>query len=97
MTEADGTTEEVSKEFTTKLKATQQGACQILNLDIGEINLNLLGLVVDIAPISIDVTAVPGNGNLLGNLLCAVAGLLDPSNALARFLDNLLGTLFTTP
>ena len=48
-------------------------ACDILTLDVGAIFLDLLGLQVDVAPISIDVTAVPGAGNLLGNLLCAVA------------------------
>lgn len=52
-------------------------SCKILDLDIGRITLNLLGLVVDIAPIRIDIDAVPGPGNLLGNLLCALVGLLD--------------------
>jgi hypothetical protein len=51
--------------------------CDILILDIGRITLDLLGLVVDIAPISIDITAVSGPGNLLGNLLCALVGILD--------------------
>jgi hypothetical protein len=45
---------------------------------------------VNIEPISIDTTAAPGAGNLLGNLLCAVAGLLEPSSALADFLGDLL-------
>ncbi len=66
-----------------------QAVCDILNLDIGAIDLNLLGLALDVAPISLDLTAVSGAGNLLGNLLCAVAGLLDPLG----FLDILLGTL----
>jgi len=52
--------------------------CEILELDIGPIHLDLLGLVIDIAPIRIDITAESGPGNLLGNLLCALAGLLDP-------------------
>jgi len=68
---------------------TQQGSCSILDLDIGAIHLDLLGLVVDLAPIHLDITAVSGAGNLLGNLLCAVAGLLDPNG----FLNTLLGTL----
>jgi hypothetical protein len=95
VTKADGTTETVRKEFTTVLTASQQsGSCKILKLDIGRINLDLLGLVVNISPISIDVTAVPGAGNLLGNLLCAVAGLLDPNQGLADFLNDLLDRLF---
>jgi hypothetical protein len=83
-TKANGATEAVRKEFTTNLRVAQgqQQECDILTLDIGRIFLDLLGLQVDIAPISINVTAVPGAGNLLGNLLCAVAGLLDPNSAL---------------
>ena len=89
-TKAGGATETVRKEFTTGLKVTQGTgdravSCKILELDIGRINLDLLGLVVNSAPISI--TAVPGAGNLLGNLL-------DPGSALADFLDDLLGRLF---
>jgi len=68
---------------------TTQATCDILNLDVGAIHLDLLGLVLDLSPINLDLAAVSGSGNLLGNLLCAVAGLLDPLG----FLDTLLGTL----
>jgi hypothetical protein len=51
--------------------------CPILNLSLGPINLDLLGLNVDTSPICLDITAVPGSGALLGNLLCAIAGLLN--------------------
>jgi hypothetical protein len=67
----------------------QQAACGILDLDIGAIHLDLLGLVIDLAPIHLDITAVPGAGNLLGNLLCAVAGLLDPNGFLTDLINNL--------
>jgi hypothetical protein len=92
-----------NKQFLTKAKAsvpgpsgqvTTQAVCQILDLDIGRIHLDLLGLVIDIAPIHIDITAVEGPGNLLGNLLCALVGILDPNSALADFLNNLLEALF---
>ncbi len=53
-------------------------ACQILNLVLGPINLDLLGLVVRTNQINLRIDAVPGPGNLLGNLLCAITGLLDP-------------------
>jgi len=52
-------------------------ACDILHLRLGAIDLNLLGLVVHLDPVRLDITAQPGPGNLLGNLLCAVTGLLD--------------------
>ncbi len=67
--------------------AAQVAACTILELDIGAIRLELLGLVIDIAPIAIDITAIPGGG-LLGDLLCALAGLLSGIN-----LGNLGGVL----
>jgi hypothetical protein len=72
---------------------TQQASCGILDLDIGAIHLDLLGLVVDLAPIHLDITAVSGAGNLLGNLLCAVAGLLDPNSGLLTLINNLLALL----
>jgi hypothetical protein len=69
-------------------------ACDILTLDLGPLHLDLLGLVVDLAPVNLDITAVPGPGNLLGNLLCAVAGLLDgPGGGLSNLLNGLLGIL----
>ena len=71
------------------------GACDILNLDLGPLNLDVLGLVVDLSAVALDVTAVPGPGNLLGNLLCAVAGLLDqdPTGGLGGILNELLGII----
>ena len=67
-------------------------ACDILFLDLGPISLDLLGLTVDLSRVTLDINAVPGAGNLLGNLLCAVAGLLDGGlgAGLAGLLDRLL-------
>ena len=56
-------------------------ACEILDLVLGPINLDLLGLVVRTNRINVRIDAVPGPGNLLGNLLCAITGLLDPQTA----------------
>ena len=70
-----------------------QAACDILFLDLGPISLDLLGLTVDLSRIVLDINAVPGAGNLLGNLLCAVAGLLDGGllgGGLLGLLDRLL-------
>ena len=52
--------------------------CQILDLVLGPINLNLLGLVITTNQIHLNITAVSGPGNLLGNLLCDVSNLLNP-------------------
>ena len=59
-------------------EATQAAAvCRILRLRLGPIRLNLLGLRITTNRIKLNIVAVPGPGNLLGNLLCAIAGLLD--------------------
>jgi hypothetical protein len=75
--------------------------CDILNLDLGPLDLNLLGLAVVLQPVILDIVAVPGAGNLLGNLLCAVAGLLDGNGGIiaglvgqiSRLLNQILGIL----
>ncbi|HZR82536.1 MAG TPA: hypothetical protein VFD92_15685 [Candidatus Binatia bacterium] len=65
------------------------GGCPILNLHLGPIDLNVLGLDVATSPICLDVTGVRGPGNLLGNLLCSVGGLLDRGVPLSQVLANL--------
>jgi len=43
---------------------------------LGPLDLNVLGLTVHLNQVVLNITAVPGAGNLLGNLLCAAANLL---------------------
>jgi hypothetical protein len=69
-----------------------QLSCEILRLSIGAINLDLLGLTVSLNPVLLVISAVPGAGNLLGNLLCAIVGLLDGVGTLAQIV-NLLNQL----
>ena len=77
--------------------AQSTASCQILDLVLGPLDLNLLGLVVHLDTVHLNITAVPGAGNLLGNLLCGVAGLLDqtPLNlgAILGILQQILGAL----
>ena len=70
--------------------AANAGACDILNLVLGPLDLNILGLQINLRRVVLDIVAVAGAGNLLGNLLCAVAGLLDGGP-----LAGLLGQLQT--
>ena len=59
--------------------ADHQGTCQILDLILGPLHLDLLGLVVDLYgrtrsdPVRVTITGEPGHG-LLGDLLCSLAG-----------------------
>ena len=73
------------------------GTCEILTLVLGPLNLNVLGLVVDLNQVELAITAVSAPGNLLGNLLCAIAHLLDapgnPLGGLAALLNAILGIL----
>lgn len=75
---------------------TTQASCEILDLELEPLDLNLLGLVVHLDRIVLDITAQPGPGNLLGNLLCAIANLLNGNNplgAIANLLNQILGQL----
>ncbi len=70
--------------------------CDILNLVLGPLDLDLLGLEVHLNRVVLDIIARSGAGNLLGNLLCAVAGLLDGPGGLGqitRLLNRILGLL----
>ena len=63
--------------------------CAILNLVLGPLNLNLLGLVIHLNQVVLNITAVAGAGNLLGNLLCDVANLLNGGGTLSTLLTQL--------
>lgn len=74
-----------------------QATCDILHLELGPLDLNLLGLVVHLDKVVLDITAQQGPGNLLGNLLCAIAGLLDPGpgplGSIVALLNQILAIL----
>src|SRR6478735_4535904 len=94
LTTLAGATTPVTQTVTTTVaSATAAGTCKILNLVLGPLHLDVLGLVVDLNQVVLNITAQSGAGNLLGNLLCAVAGLLDGNgiNGLANLLNRLLG------
>jgi len=73
--------------------STAQAACDILNLVLGPLHLDLLGLVIDLNRVVLNITAQPGAGNLLGNLLCAITGLLDAGPPFGQQIVNLLNQL----
>jgi hypothetical protein len=78
------------------------GACSILTLTLGPLDLNLLGLHVALNQVNLLIEAIPAAGNLLGNLLCAVANLLNGGlggplagllTAITNLLNGLLGSV----
>jgi hypothetical protein len=66
--------------------------CDILRLVLGPLDLNLLGLRVQLNRVVLNITGETGPGNLLGNLLCAIAGLLD-RGGLLDIIRNLLNAI----
>ena len=80
--------------------AAARADCTILHLVLGPLDLNLLGLKVHLDRVVLDITATSGSGNLLGNLLCAVAHLLDNTSPsltdllrLSSLLNRIIGIL----
>jgi hypothetical protein len=72
--------------------AAASGGCTILDLTLGPLHLNLLGLVVDLNQVHLTITGQTGNGQLLGNLLCGLANALNGNGGgLANILNKLLG------
>jgi hypothetical protein len=81
--------------FAAQPGGNEAGRCDILFLDLEPISLDLLGLELDLSQILLDLDADPGAGNLLGNLLCAVTGLLDGGSLadILGILDRINGIL----
>ena len=91
-----GATQSVIQTIQLPLASASSATCQILHLVLGPLDLSLLGLNVHLNQVVLDITATPGPGNLLGNLLCAVAHLLDGPGSLhgiAALLNNIIGRL----
>lgn len=69
------------------------GGAEILHLHLNPIHLDVLGLNVQTSNICLDITAQPGSGNLLGNLVYDVAHALDTNG---QNLGGALGGLSPT-
>jgi len=92
ITSALGTVTPVTNLAATLPVSGISATCYILSLTLGPLHLNILGLVIDLNQVVLHITAVPGSGNLLGNLLCGIANLLNGTNFTA-ILDTLVTDL----
>jgi hypothetical protein len=81
-------------------RAAQAASCKVLTLVLGPLDLNLLGLRVQLNQVNLRITAIPGGG-LLGDLLCGITNALNPSaiplSQLAAVLNSLLALVPQTP
>jgi hypothetical protein len=69
----------------------QGGTCPIVQIALGPLDVNLLGVVVALDPIGLDLHAEMGTP--LGGLVCAVLGLLGNVAGLVNLLNDILGLL----
>jgi len=75
------------------LIVSAQATCPVLDLVLAAVRVNVLGLVIDLDQVVLNLVAQPGA--LLGDLLCAVLGLLSGLNlnAVAGLVAELLNAV----
>lgn len=73
--------------------ASEQAVCNVLDLTLGPLDLNLLGLEVHLNQVHLVIDANPAGG-LLGQLLCSLAGgLSGPLATIVDLLNQILAAL----
>jgi hypothetical protein len=79
---------------TGAISTQQLVTCEILDLTLGPLDLNLLGLEIHLDQVHLTIDANPAGG-LLGQLLCAIANLLGPGGTIGNLIRllNLLNQL----
>jgi len=83
--------------FSTPVALAPGDTCEILTLTLNPIHIDILGLVIDIpGPVVIHITGQTGPGLLLGNLLCAIVGLLNPGGSPTAIVKDLNAVLLLT-
>jgi hypothetical protein len=68
-----------------------QAVCQVVNVDLGAVNLNVLGLQVATQPISLALSG--DTAGPLGNLVCTLLDLVNNVVGLVGILNTILGLL----
>jgi hypothetical protein len=89
--QGQNTAQDVNQTVAMPVADLQAATCEVLNLVLGPLHLELLGLIVDLNQVVLNITADP-NGGILGSLLCSLAG--GPTGgALSDLLNRLLALL----
>ena len=68
-----------------------QATCQVVHIELGAVNLNVLGLIVTTQPIVLDLSG--DTAGPLGNLVCTLLELLNNVIGLVDLLNQILGLL----
>ena len=91
----DGVTNDVTSPVSVEI-ADASGSPTVLDLTLGSLRLDPFGLVVDLQNVQLRIAVQVGPASALGDLLCAVAHLLDSrssSHAVAAVLNRILMSL----
>jgi len=67
--------------LSAKKRGVSQISCGIIYLNLGPITLDVLGIVMQTSEIVLDLTGLTCANNLVGNLMCVLANLLDGGTA----------------
>jgi hypothetical protein len=68
-----------------------QAVCQVVNIDLGAVNLNVLGLQIVTQPVSLAISG--DTAGPLGNLVCTLLDLVNNVVGLVAVLNAILGLL----
>lgn len=68
-----------------------QEACQVVDLALGPVNVDVLGVQIALSPVTFNLSGVTGTP--LGDLVCAVSDLLGNVAGLVNLLNSVLGLL----
>jgi hypothetical protein len=88
LTNKKGVTQAVNAPVNFLINALN-GTCTILTLHTGRIDIDLLGIHIDLSPIDLVITGGPGS---VGGLLCGILNNLNV-NTLVGFLNTVLASL----
>jgi hypothetical protein len=76
-------------DYGARVILAQASTCGVLHLDLGAVDLNLLGIAVTTTPLTIDING--DTGGPLGNLVCTVLATVNNVVGLVNLLNSLLG------
>jgi hypothetical protein len=91
MTAANGTTTSVAQTVSVPVQAPTP-SCQLVHLDLGPLNLNVLAVQVSVNPIAVDIAPQLGS-TALNSLLCSTAGVANNPTDFANTLNQILNSL----
>jgi hypothetical protein len=80
-----------TRDYGARMILAQASTCGVLHVELGAVNLNLLGVVVATSPVTIDING--DTGGPLGNLVCAILAVVNNVAGLVNLLNSLLGVV----